>query len=74
MVALGCTPSGFSVVKRCDKDWTRKPKLRDLFMVKRGSSGEASDLGYYHAGVYCNEEDEEIIHFTSKLLHIHIIF
>ncbi|KAK3551571.1 hypothetical protein QTP70_019790 [Hemibagrus guttatus] len=33
-------------------------------MVKCGSSSDGSGPGYYHAGVYCSEEEEEIIHFT----------
>ncbi|KAF4088523.1 hypothetical protein AMELA_G00083090 [Ameiurus melas] len=64
MIALGCEPDGFTTIKDCDGQYTDKPRLGDLFMVKcDSSSGGTGGLGYYHAGVYCNEEEEEIIHF-----------
>ncbi|KAK2855166.1 hypothetical protein Q7C36_007035 [Tachysurus vachellii] len=59
LMALGFAPDGFSTV-------TDDPKQGDLFMVKCGSSSGRSGTGYYHAGVYCSEEDEEIIHFTKS--------
>ncbi|XP_060726740.1 uncharacterized protein LOC132846168 isoform X1 [Tachysurus vachellii] len=58
LTALGFAPEGFSTV-------TDAPRQGDLYMVKCGSSSDGSGLGYYHAGVYCSEEDEEIIHFTK---------
>ncbi|KAF5902320.1 uncharacterized protein DAT39_007932, partial [Clarias magur] len=64
LIAIGCAPDGFTVVKSSDEKYTGNAKLGDLFMVKCGSSGEGASLGYYHAGVYCSEEEQEIIHFT----------
>ncbi|XP_060726742.1 uncharacterized protein LOC132846168 isoform X2 [Tachysurus vachellii] len=61
LTALGFAPEGFSTV-------TDAPRQGDLYMVKCGSSSDGSGLGYYHAGVYCSEEDEEIIHFTNSSL------
>lgn len=68
LMGLGFAPDGFSIVKQYNSKYTGNAKVGDLFMVKCGSSSAGSGPGYYHAGVYCSQEDEEIIHFTGKYL------
>lgn len=73
-IGLGFAPKSFTIVKRCDEQYTGNPKLGDLFVVKCGSSSGGPAPGYHHAGVCCNEEEKKIIQLTCKPLHICIMF
>ncbi|KAF7707891.1 hypothetical protein HF521_016948 [Silurus meridionalis] len=66
LIALGCAPKGFKIIKRHDQELPLDLKLGDLILVKRASSSGGSSLGYYHAGVCCCDVVKDIIHFTPK--------
>ncbi|KAG7322931.1 hypothetical protein KOW79_014277 [Hemibagrus wyckioides] len=57
LAGLGYEPTGFSVVKPYDHDYSGNSETGDLFIVK------ANVKGLYHAGVYYDKD--LIVHFTK---------
>ncbi|KAF7708216.1 hypothetical protein HF521_017273 [Silurus meridionalis] len=65
-IGFGNTPEGFKVIKQEDQELKEQLKIGDLILVPRHSQCMVSATGYYHAGVYFSDVDQNIIHFTQQ--------